>query len=349
MTTFWLDPASARTLGSLSASDGIAVLRSALARTQDETPARASKNLAREVTLVRVPAVRHGWRLELSPSAPVSAEAHAVVLSATLLDEPEAAWTVLLPRIVDAVDIVEARRRPGLQFVQQDAVASIFAPGGYHRVNLHVDAARKLTVMLERTKAEAWTTHSGARTVRQPSPQHTKQWRLLHDTCAASYSRATPAAEAIAPLDDARPARAAPRVPEPTGWITPAQLRDLGLREETVLELVCQARTQDEFAELIEVLPDALFDKLEARFSARLERLEREEGAGSFLEVCALDARPRSSDEEGTLETWLGRLNADQRRVVTLERPGPIRLRGGPGTGKTLVALLRAAWLLEAA
>lgn len=348
MPTFWLDPASAHTLGNLGVADGLALLRSAVDAAEGSR-AVVSLEVARVSGLLsRIPSVRHGWQLALTPSAVAVPEAHAVVLSSEVLDDSEAVWTSILPRLVDASEILEARRRSGLQFVQQGAVASIFIPGGYQRVNLHVDTKRKLTVVIQRTHAEAWTTHSGSRAVRQPPALQLQHWRDLHDAASSTSSRLA-TSSIVAPRAPSGTTQTAGSPLAGAPWITPAQLRDLGVEDETVIEFACHATTQEEFAELIDLLPEALFLKLEARFSARRERLEREDASGSFLEVCALDSRPRSTDEAGDLDTWLARLNADQRRVVTLDRPGPIRLRGGPGTGKTLVALLRAAWLLDRA
>lgn len=45
---------------------------------------------------------------------------------------------------------------------------------------------------------------------------------------------------------------------------------------------------------------------------------------------------------DGTIEEWMVYLHPDQRAIANAEFNGPARVRGGPGTGKTVVALHRA-------
>lgn len=47
------------------------------------------------------------------------------------------------------------------------------------------------------------------------------------------------------------------------------------------------------------------------------------------------------------LEKWRVFLHPSQRKLVTREAKGPIRVLGGAGTGKTVVAMHRAVWLAE--
>jgi len=51
----------------------------------------------------------------------------------------------------------------------------------------------------------------------------------------------------------------------------------------------------------------------------------------------------------GTIEDWMVYLHPSQRAVASAETRGPARVRGGPGTGKTVVALHRARWLARRA
>ena len=59
------------------------------------------------------------------------------------------------------------------------------------------------------------------------------------------------------------------------------------------------------------------------------------------------------SDEElqtilaGTLEKWRVYLHPSQRKLVENEWNGPVRVLGGAGTGKTVVAMHRAVWLVR--
>jgi superfamily I DNA/RNA helicase len=52
---------------------------------------------------------------------------------------------------------------------------------------------------------------------------------------------------------------------------------------------------------------------------------------------------------DGTIEEWMVYLHPSQRAIVRAELNGPARVRGGPGTGKTVVGLHRARRLARAA
>jgi superfamily I DNA/RNA helicase len=50
---------------------------------------------------------------------------------------------------------------------------------------------------------------------------------------------------------------------------------------------------------------------------------------------------------DAPLEAWRIFLHPDQRRLVRMDAKGPVLVRGGAGTGKTVVAMHRARWLAE--
>ncbi len=50
---------------------------------------------------------------------------------------------------------------------------------------------------------------------------------------------------------------------------------------------------------------------------------------------------------EGSVEEWMFYLHPNQLRIVKATPTGPMRVRGGPGTGKTVVGLHRARWLVQ--
>jgi hypothetical protein len=50
---------------------------------------------------------------------------------------------------------------------------------------------------------------------------------------------------------------------------------------------------------------------------------------------------------EGSVEEWMFYLHPTQLRIVKSAPTGPMRVRGGPGTGKTVVGLHRARWLIQ--
>lgn len=61
------------------------------------------------------------------------------------------------------------------------------------------------------------------------------------------------------------------------------------------------------------------------------------EGGADFLEGYV----------DGTIEDWMVFLSPLQRSIARRPTDGPMRIRGGPGTGKTVVALHRAIYLAE--
>ena len=50
---------------------------------------------------------------------------------------------------------------------------------------------------------------------------------------------------------------------------------------------------------------------------------------------------------DAPLDAWRIFLHPDQRRLVRMDAKGPVLVRGGAGTGKTVVAMHRARWLAE--
>ena len=62
---------------------------------------------------------------------------------------------------------------------------------------------------------------------------------------------------------------------------------------------------------------------------------------GESVLLAALDAR-----RTGTMESIVRTIQADQDRIIRSDLPGVLVVQGGPGTGKTAIALHRAAFLL---
>ena len=63
--------------------------------------------------------------------------------------------------------------------------------------------------------------------------------------------------------------------------------------------------------------------------------------------IAALDERDFEAVLAGTIEEWMFYLHPTQARVARHRANGPSRVRGGPGTGKTVVALHRARHLVR--
>ncbi len=146
-----------------------------------------------------------------------------------------------------------------------------------------------------------------------------------------------------------------------------AELLRLGV-PEILLPLVRQLKTKDDLDVIESQLPqeayEALFFLAEG-FSMEdvLKDLEKEqtpEAVDTSDFVAALensDSKRRFHVVEGALELaeilnsplelWRIFLHPSQRNIVEKEYKGPVRVLGGAGTGKTVVAMHRARWLAE--
>ena len=87
----------------------------------------------------------------------------------------------------------------------------------------------------------------------------------------------------------------------------------------------------------IPTIDDAMLE--EEEFARRLQDLE------SSDEIAALSGDQFEAVLRGSIEEWMFYLHPSQSRIVTHVASGPSRVRGGPGTGKTVAALHRARHL----
>jgi len=76
-------------------------------------------------------------------------------------------------------------------------------------------------------------------------------------------------------------------------------------------------------------------------FGTATEDLDRGEVQGHGALIAALE-----ESRSGRLSDIVGTIQAEQDRIIRSELPGVLVVQGGPGTGKTVVALHRAAYLL---
>ena len=130
---------------------------------------------------------------------------------------------------------------------------------------------------------------------------------------------------------------------------------------------------EDALADLLEHFPSARgqallelalspsdLDAIETRYLQALEKAERGEALPepTFAEAVADDInvgsiwRPENKDAyrralEGDFAAWRGFLHPSQHRVVHIRTKGALKVTGGPGTGKTVVALHRGKVLAE--
>jgi hypothetical protein len=137
---------------------------------------------------------------------------------------------------------------------------------------------------------------------------------------------------------------------------------------EALMPLVRTIETEEQLDELEPHLPEEAYEALfllAAGYSQRevdnelaYSRSEKEVDTEDY--AAALE-RPNSQrrfavveDEEelermldAPLEKWRVFLHPSQRKLVTMHANGPVRVLGGAGTGKTVVAMHRAVWLAE--
>ncbi len=158
-----------------------------------------------------------------------------------------------------------------------------------------------------------------------------------------------------------------PASPTPLfGTLTDRDLLSLGVPEDVVPSIRAVV-SEDELDRLQPLLPvegyEGLFlvaagDSVDQILRARETRVDRTVDVTDFavsLETPESQARfvVVDGDEELTaimnapLAQWRVFLHPTQRQLATGDRSGPVRVLGGAGTGKTVLAMHRAKWLAE--
>ncbi|GAA1900371.1 3'-5' exonuclease [Streptomyces sodiiphilus] len=182
----------------------------------------------------------------------------------------------------------------------------------------------------------------------------------------------------LAPPGAPAPEPAAAPAPEPTrpepleeplfAAYTDEQLADLGVAEP-LIPVVRKLTTDDELLGLAEYAPrhtgevllrlrDGVpYDKVMEQVTAPVAVTEREEHPGtdewqaavdrSSAVVITDDRSLQSILEEGDFGRWKVFLHPTQEKLVHRRYSGPARVGGGPGTGKTIVALHRVCHLVR--
>ena len=199
------------------------------------------------------------------------------------------------------------------------------------------------------------------------------RFAILRHGTGLKIVEVAPAAVAAEPTVAGRAPRRLPRREEHENPLTPfdhAQLRALGLDGDTI-EAVRAMRPSVELAEalaerglpaeVVELVGDAWSDRDRylAIFAdgrtptiddARIEEAELAErvaSSGQSDAIAALDERDFEAVLAGSIEEWMFYLHPTQARVARHPATGPSRVRGGPGTGKTVAALHRARHLVR--
>lgn len=272
-----------------------------------------------------------GWRSVVIPG---------YVLGELCADEDRKA---LYDRLRDASNIDEARQRAGLNFLRQKAVSTIFIAGGYRRLHLAIGETDHVTI-LGVFDADLWTQHAKSSKVVQPSATELAAWQGLNTLAAETRARVRPT------LGDG--VRAASSAPLADTWIAVNQLRELGLKNDDTIRKVLACTTEAHLESVIGEVTDDQFDRIDGAFSRfRAGEIRHAENGLNPIEVLVLQGSTRPDGTARTFEEWLGLgiLSPQQQKIVSLERDVPIRIKGGPGTGKTLTAMLRAGFLLRRA
>ena len=143
-----------------------------------------------------------------------------------------------------------------------------------------------------------------------------------------------------------------------------SQLIELGVGRP-LLSTIGKILTEEQLLEFTACVPQLTADVLFALHDGAsveevMERVTAPVSAEEPVDpadYAAAAARPASlvtTDDEtlqailqGGFERWQVYLHPAQRRVVVRSYNGPARVSGGPGTGKTIVALHRVKWLVE--
>ena len=158
---------------------------------------------------------------------------------------------------------------------------------------------------------------------------------------------------------------AAPAGPPPLfARYSSSQLIELGVGRP-LLSTIGKITTEGQLLEFTECVPRLTADVLLALYDGAsveevMERVTAPVSAPEPVDptdYAAAVARPASlvtTDDEtlqailqGGFERWQVYLHPVQRRVVERSYTGPARVSGGPGTGKTIVALHRVKWLVQ--
>ncbi|GAB3283210.1 UvrD-helicase domain-containing protein [Kineosporia babensis] len=177
-------------------------------------------------------------------------------------------------------------------------------------------------------------------------------------------------------LTPAEPEKTTPTQPEPDvpnpevavlqpllAGVSAEQLGELGVAEQ-LIPLALAVVTEDELDDLLRGAPmlskDVLYglasgmplDEVRAEITSKvsLDRTPDLDDLASAVErtkITTVDDDLRQVVEEGDFRAWKVFLHPTQKAVVEVDFSGPARVTGGPGTGKTIVALHRVNILAQ--
>lgn len=197
------------------------------------------------------------------------------------------------------------------------------------------------------------------------------KWAMTHKCTINAESGAiqlykTELSEEQAPVSDVAPADPNAFLPPLFDALKDKQLMKLGVPKDH-LEVVRGIKTEADLDRLQGYLPDEAYEGLyffhagESYESIIAERAVSEDDQFSTSDFMAALARLQTKAKfsvvdgeteleeilSASLERWRVFLHPSQRKLAEGDKNGPVRVLGGAGTGKTVVAMHRAKWLAE--
>ncbi|MBX3002557.1 MAG: UvrD-helicase domain-containing protein [Anaerolineales bacterium] len=258
--------------------------------------------------------------------------------------ENKSVWDMYSDGLRDVANISQARQQTGKSFKKLGDLHSIFLPGDNHRINFVPLSKQKTMVIVGRSSSEEWETHKASAMFSQSITMRLQAWGRAAEQAIERFDR----------LNDLEwQTKHVPRITARElvdTWITQKQVEECGVLEVEHIRSVQQCQTDEDIEKLIGIITDSSWDQVVLRWARHQDRMAQQaEGSLGLLESHVLSLPTRDNQGSKTFEEWLPLLTRAQNRVVMLDAFNPVRLKGGPGTGKTLTAMLRAIYLLRQA
>ncbi len=257
-----------------------------------------------------------------------------------------ASWESYCKGLCDAAFIEKTKKRPD-NFKFHDKVSSIFLPSAYRRMHMIDLNNIGVNVILGDFDSMLWASHGKiSQTIKQPRGIEIDAWEKLHSALDSRYSRIYPTLTwKMSP-----PPPPITQSDTADTWINKEQLREIYITTPEHIKAIMACRQDDDLINLIDILSENQWTKLDILYSRHLAQMRRrdERTVGSIAQY-ELNASVLKEVDNVDYDKWQALLTPMQKDVVTKPLLVPIRLKGGPGTGKTLTAILRAANLLRQA
>jgi hypothetical protein len=268
-----------------------------------------------EQALKQLPGAMHGELSTLDIKGPLEAVQKFKLYRVRVGD-----WRIFFTSETDGVTVLEVTRKQEDTYTKADWVAVVRRGRGVALVEI-----------LEPTKREARTAAPKARSIKvatrpeQPNPLTPFDHGML-SALGLDDER----------IADIRTFAAGVQVAE--------ELAGAGASVETV-ELVADA--WEDPNRYLQMFADGITPQTADAALSEEELAERLAHPDSAESVATLGSHGLELILAEDIEAWMFYLHHSQARIVRLAPTGPARIRGGPGTGKTVAALHRARFLVE--